>query len=83
MGLLILTGVAMVFKIVLTPAFSLVSLLVKDHLSGTAAQLGVLEAAIGGGSIAGRLALSVWGGFRKKVYIMALGVVRFALAFLT
>ncbi len=82
-GLMILTGVAMVFKIVLTPAFSLVPLLVKDHFGGDAAQLGMLEAAIGGGSIAGGLALSAWGGFRKKVYTMALGVVGFALAFLT
>jgi len=82
-GLLILTGVAMVFKIVLTPAFSLVPLLVKDHFGGTATQLGMLEAAIGGGSIAGGLALSVWGGFRKKIYTMALGAVGFSLAFLT
>lgn len=81
-GLLILTGVAMVFKIVLTPAFSLIPLLVKDHFGGDAAQLGLLEAAIGGGSIAGGLALSVWGGFRKKVYTMTVGAAGFALAFL-
>lgn len=82
-GLLILTVVAMAFKIVLTPAFSLVPLLVKDHFGGDAAQLGLLEAVIGGGSIAGGLALSMWGGFQKKVYTMALGVVGFSLAFLT
>jgi DHA3 family macrolide efflux protein-like MFS transporter len=82
-GLLILTGVAMVFKIVLTPAFSLVPLLVKDHFGGGAAQLSMLEAAIGGGSIAGGLALSVWGGFQKKVYTMTLGIGGFSLAFLT
>jgi DHA3 family macrolide efflux protein-like MFS transporter len=78
-----LTGVAMVFKIVLTPAFSLIPLLVKDHFGGGAAQLSMLEAAIGAGSIAGGLALSVWGGFRKKVYTMALGIGGFSLAFLT
>jgi DHA3 family macrolide efflux protein-like MFS transporter len=81
-GLLILTGTAMVFKIVLTPAFSLIPLLVKDHFGGDAAQLGLLEAVIGGGSIAGGLALSVWGGFPKKVYTMTVGAAGFALAFL-
>jgi DHA3 family macrolide efflux protein-like MFS transporter len=81
-GLLILTGTAMAFKIVLTPAFSLIPLLVKDHFGGGAAQLGLLEAVLGGGSIAGGLALSMWGGFRKKVYTMTLGAVGFALAFL-
>lgn len=80
-GLLILTGLAMVFKVVLTPAFSLIPLLVKDHFGGGAAQLSLLEAVIGGGTIAGGLILSAWGGFRKKVYTMALGVSGFALAF--
>jgi DHA3 family macrolide efflux protein-like MFS transporter len=82
-GLLVLIGTAMIFKIVLTPAFSLIPLLVKEHFGGGAAQLGLLEAVLGGGSIAGGLALSVWGGFRKKVYTMVFGAVGFALAFMT
>ena len=81
-GLMIMTGMVMVLKIVLTPAFSLVPLLVKDHFGGGAAQLSLLEAVIGGGIVAGGLLLSAWGGFSKKVRTMALGGVGFGLAIL-
>jgi DHA3 family macrolide efflux protein-like MFS transporter len=81
-GLVILTVAAMTFKVVLTPAFSLVPLLVKDHFGGDATQLGLLEAVLGGGIVAGGLILSVWGGFRKKVYTMVLGISVFAVAFI-
>ena len=80
-GLVILTVVGMAFKIVLTPAFSLIPLLVKDHFGGDAAQLSLLEAVIGGGIVAGGLILSAWGGFRKKVYTMALGLIGIGVAF--
>jgi DHA3 family macrolide efflux protein-like MFS transporter len=78
-GLVILTAMAMAFKVILTPAFSLVPLLVKDHFGGDAAQLGLLEAVLGGGTVVGGLLLSVWGGFRKKVLTMACGAVGFSL----
>jgi DHA3 family macrolide efflux protein-like MFS transporter len=60
-GLIVLTAVAMTIKIVLTPAFSLIPLMVKDHFGGGAAQLSLLEAVVGGGFVAGGLILSVWG----------------------
>jgi DHA3 family macrolide efflux protein-like MFS transporter len=72
----------MAIKLVLTPAFSLVPLLVKDHFGGNAARLGLLEAVMGAGIVAGGLILSVWGGFRKRIYTMALGIAGFSLAFL-
>ena len=81
-GLVVLTVVAMAIKVVLTPAFSLIPLLVKDHFGGDAAQLSLLEAVLGGGIVAGGLLLSVWGGLRKKVYTMVLGIAGFSLAFL-
>jgi DHA3 family macrolide efflux protein-like MFS transporter len=81
-GLVILTAVAMAIKVVLTPAFSLIPLLVKDHFGGSATQLGLLEAVMGGGIVSGGLILSLWGGFPKKVYTMALGIAVFSLAFL-
>lgn len=80
-GLVILTASAMVLKVVLTPAFSLIPLLVKEHFGGDAAQLGLLEAVLGGGIVVGGLALSVWGGFRKKIYTMLLGTAGFSVAF--
>jgi DHA3 family macrolide efflux protein-like MFS transporter len=81
-GLVILTAVAMAIKVVLTPAFSLIPLLVKDHFGGNATHLGLLEAVMGGGIVGGGLILSVWGGFPKKVYTMTLGIAGFSLAFL-
>jgi DHA3 family macrolide efflux protein-like MFS transporter len=73
-GLMALIGVALVVKIVLTPAFSLIPLLVSEHFSGDAAQLSLLEAIVGIGFIVGGLVLSVWGGFRRKIYTTALGM---------
>ncbi len=72
-GLVALIGMAMVLKIALTPAFSLIPLLVKEHFNGGAAQLSLLEAIVGTGIVAGGLVLSSWGGFRRKILTTLLG----------
>ncbi len=81
-GLVALIGVAMIVKIALTPAFSLLPLLVSDHFNGDAAQLSLLEAVAGVGIVLGGLILSVWGGFRRKIYTTMLGMVILGLSFL-
>jgi DHA3 family macrolide efflux protein-like MFS transporter len=81
-GLIILTVLAMVIKIVLTPAFSLIPLFVRNYFGGDAAQLSLLQAVTGGGTIAGGMILSVWGGFKSRVQTMILGMLGFALAFI-
>jgi DHA3 family macrolide efflux protein-like MFS transporter len=81
-GLVVMTVAVMVLKVVLTPAFSLIPLMVKDHYGGGAAQLSLLEAVVGGGFVAGGLILSVWGGFHKRIYTTVLGAAGFSLAFL-
>ncbi len=48
-GAMALIGGALVFKIALTPAFSLIPLLVRNHFGGGAAQLSLLEAITGVG----------------------------------
>ena len=73
-GLLALIGAAMVFKIALTPAFSLLPLLVSQHFGGDAAQLGLLEGVFGVGVVVGGLGLSIWGGFRRRIYTMLGGM---------
>jgi DHA3 family macrolide efflux protein-like MFS transporter len=73
-GLVALIGAAMIFKIALTPAFSLLPLLVSEHFSGTAAQLSLLEAILGTGIVLGGLLLSAWGGFRRKIYTVLMGM---------
>jgi len=66
---------ALVVKLALTPAFSLVPLLVRQHFGGGAAQLAVLEAVGGAGMIVGGLALGIWGGLGRKIYTAMMGVV--------
>ena len=67
-GLMLLTAGIMVFKIALTPAFSLLPLLVTEHFGGQASELATLEGAFGVGVILGGLLLGVWGGFKRNTY---------------
>ena len=73
-GMLVLLAGASILKIVLMPAISLLSLLVKNHFHGDAAQFGFMSSAVGLGMLLGGLALSAWGGFKKKIYTILLGV---------
>jgi DHA3 family macrolide efflux protein-like MFS transporter len=74
-GLLIILVMATVINLVLSPAFSLLPILVTDHFGGDALQLGWLESAFGIGVVLGGLALSVWGGFRRQIVTSLMGVV--------
>ncbi len=80
-GLMVLIGFALVFKIALTPAFSLLPLLVSDHFQGDATQLSLLESVAGVGIVVGGLVLSVWGGFRRKIFTSMTGMVVLGLGF--
>jgi len=74
-GAMALIGGALIFKVALTPAFSLLPLLVRKHFGGGAAQLSLLESVIGVGILLGGLILSAWGGFKRKVYTLLLGLI--------
>jgi len=74
-GAMALIGGALIFKVALTPAFSLLPLLVRKHFGGGATQLSLLESVIGVGILLGGLILSTWGGFKRKVYTMLLGLI--------
>jgi DHA3 family macrolide efflux protein-like MFS transporter len=74
-GLMIVLAMAMLINFVVTPASSLMPLLVTDHFGGAALQLGWLQSAWGVGMLAGGLLLSVWGGFRRRIYTSILGLV--------
>jgi len=74
-GAMALIGGALIFKVALTPAFSLVPLLVRSHFGGGAPQLALLDSVVGIGLLLGGLALSVWGGFKRKVYTLLMGVI--------
>lgn len=74
-GLLVLSGLAMIVKILLNPAFSLIPLLITDHFGGGAMQLGILEAVTGVGIVIGGLALGAWGGFKKRIITVQVGLI--------
>ena len=74
-GLVAFIAVAMIFKIALTPAFSLFPLLVSETFQKQAADLSLLEAMNGAGVILGGLILGAWGGFRRKIYTSLAGMI--------
>jgi DHA3 family macrolide efflux protein-like MFS transporter len=74
-GLMAVMFVAMIINFVINPAFSLMPLLVTNHFGGEALELGWLESAWGIGMVLGGLLLSVWGGFRRRVYTSLSGLV--------
>lgn len=73
-GLLYISLMAALLNFLLNPAFSLLPLLVKGHLSGDALQLGAIEAAAGLGTIIGGVVLGVWGGFKRRIFTSMLGI---------
>ncbi|RMF43019.1 MAG: MFS transporter [Anaerolineae bacterium] len=74
-GLAILLGMALLLNFLLTPAFSLLPLLVKAHFGKGALELGWMEAVSGVGMVLGGLLLSVWGGFKKRILTSFSGLV--------
>jgi DHA3 family macrolide efflux protein-like MFS transporter len=80
-GLMALIGAALIVKVALTPAFSLLPLLVSKHFGGNAAQLSLLESVAGLGIVAGGLILSAWGGFRRRIYTTMMGMAFLGLGF--
>jgi DHA3 family macrolide efflux protein-like MFS transporter len=74
-GLRAVLGMAMIINFVINPAFSLMPLLVTEHFKGGALQLGWFESSWGIGMLLGGLLLSVWGGFRRRVYTSLTGLV--------
>ncbi len=74
-GMVVLTLIALVFKMALSPAFSLIPLLVYQHLGGNAAQYSLVEVVAGVGIIIGGALLGIWGGFKKRVYTLFAGAI--------
>lgn len=72
-GIMVLTVMALIFKLALSPAFSLIPLLVSAHFNGDAAMYSMVEVAAGIGIIIGGALLGIWGGFKKKIYTMTMG----------
>ena len=66
--------IATVLNLLLTPAFSLLPILVTRHFQRGAAELAAIEAAFGFGMIMGSIVLGVWGGFKRRIMTSILGL---------
>jgi DHA3 family macrolide efflux protein-like MFS transporter len=73
-GLMLIGVMATVINFLLTPAFSLLPILVTKHFNGQAIQLATLESFMGIGFIIGGLILSAWGGFKRRVLTSLMGL---------
>jgi DHA3 family macrolide efflux protein-like MFS transporter len=73
-GLLLIGIMATVINFLLTPAFSLLPILVTKHFNGQAIQLATLESFSGIGFIVGGLVLSAWGGFKRRILTSLVGL---------
>jgi DHA3 family macrolide efflux protein-like MFS transporter len=62
-----LVGLSVVINLCLVPAFSLLPLLVLEEFHGTALHLGWMSSGIGVGTVAGGIALGIWGGFKRRI----------------
>jgi len=74
-GLLAICIMAMLLNFSVYPAMSLMPILVTDHFGGGALQLGWMNSAWGVGSLVGGLLLTVWGGFRRRIVTVLMGII--------
>jgi len=77
-GLMMIGVMATVINFLLTPAFSLLPILVTKHFNGQAIQLATLESFSGIGFIVGGLILGAWGGFKRRILTSLMGLMGMA-----
>lgn len=80
-GMLIVGIMATFLNCLITPAFSLLPLLVSKHFGGDAIQLGIMNSVWGIGMLAGGLILSLWGGFRRRMATSLTGLIGMGIGF--
>jgi DHA3 family macrolide efflux protein-like MFS transporter len=80
-GLTVIVLILMSVNFLLIPAASLVPILVTKHYGSDAPQLAMAIAFYGIGIIAGGLLLSVWGGFKRRVFTSMMGLLIMGVSF--
>lgn len=82
-GLAYLLAMSALVGLAIYPAFSLLPLLISDHFDAGAIQLGWLNIAFGIGVLIGGIALSVWGGFKRRILTALVGLLGLGVAILS
>lgn len=73
-GMLYLALIAAFLNFLLTPAGTLMPLMVTQHFKGGVWQLSLLESVMGIGIVIGGVLLGIWGGFKNRVATSLIGV---------
>jgi DHA3 family macrolide efflux protein-like MFS transporter len=74
-GLLGVGLLATLLNFSIMPAMSLMPLLITNHFGGEALQLGWMNSAWGVGLVIGGLLLGAWGGFKRRIVTVLVGIV--------
>ncbi|MFX1330776.1 MAG: MFS transporter [Promethearchaeota archaeon] len=72
----------MITNLILIPSMSLVPIFALVHFNGGAFELAWLQSALGVGMLVGGIALSVWGGFKRRMDTVVVAVVAMGIAIL-
>lgn len=79
-GLVTILVMVTMINLLISPAFSLLPLMVTEHFGGGALELASLQSAEGIGMIVGGVLLGIWGGFRKRILTALVGLVGMGLS---
>jgi len=78
-GMFYLALAATILNFLLNPGYTFVPLLVTKYFQKGVIELSLIESAFSSGMIMGGIVLSIWGGFKKNIHTILIGVVGLAL----
>ena len=81
-GLLGIILMAMALNFLLTPATTLLPLVVTKIFEKGALELGLIESLFGTGIIAGGIILGIWGGFKRRIITTLMGILGMGISIL-
>jgi DHA3 family macrolide efflux protein-like MFS transporter len=74
-------GISVLLNLVAVPAMSLMPLLVTGYFQGDALDLATMQSLWAVGLLSGGVALSIWGGFRRKISTITFGMIGACIGF--
>ncbi|MDX9990743.1 MAG: MFS transporter [Anaerolineales bacterium] len=82
-GLMAILLMAVLINFLLTPAGSLMPLLVTKHFGLGALEFGLTDSLFGAGMIAGGILLGIWGGFKRRIVTSMIGIIGLGIGVVT
>jgi len=78
-GLLYLTLAATILNFLINPGFTFLPLLVTSYFNKGVIEMSMIESAFSSGMIIGGLVLSAWGGFKRNMHTILMGIIGLAI----